>query len=573
MNNSFFKGYEQFVNWTAKELISLKKCSIQNDINKVNSKINYILSSTQFWIYCYIFCIDSTNKYEKLHIINLDFFKKLSKTINQGSFQFSFIRKTKLLLKRHYNFDFLTIENIQDKIVLKGLIAILEQLLKHCFFKNKLGFERGKYCHDVLQFIRKKGLSAVWAIEGDISKCFNHFNYKKLISLVKKKYANLQMFVDLLYKALKTKIIFLNRFYIDKNSILQSFLLNSILCNIYLHELDTFIEKSLLLHAFRNKKQSIKNSKFNYYTRFYGNKLTKADKIKSFEKKLKCGKPIQKMRKNKLKTVNKCNIYKLIYKKFLYCNLTYVRFLNNFIIFVSGTFNDSIQVQETLNKFLKRDLALNVFQEKQKIIFLKKQKVNFLGFQFKQSSDKFLFYKKTCKMNQNLKFYGLLATWVSKLKVTFNMNTILQKLADKGLIKFKTQKFFPTSYKALLQYNTVNIINYLKTVFSKLVNYYKMADNWYDAKTLYNYFGLFCTAMTIAHKTKNKITKVFNKYKVDLKIINKSGKILAVFGFFNNSILKKKINTIYKSMPALNPEQLLKKYLQVNKKLLVKTSF
>jgi len=120
------------------------------------------------------------------------------------------------------------------------------------------------------------------------------------------------------------------------------------------------------------------------------------------------------------------------------------------------------------------------------------------------------------------------------------MNKVLQKLVDKGLIRYKAGKFFPTSYKSALQYDIANIVAYLSSVFRGLANYYGFAHNWYDAKTLYNYFGRYCAAMTIAHKTKSKITKVFKKYGDKLLIRDSNNKLIASFGILTNSTFKKK---------------------------------
>jgi hypothetical protein len=57
------------------------------------------------------------------------------------------------------------------------------------------------------------------------------------------------------------------------------------------------------------------------------------------------------------------------------------------------------------------------------------------------------------------------------------MRKVLTGLVDNGLARFKQGKFFPTSYKPVLQYDIVNIINYLKSVFRGLHNYYGFSDN------------------------------------------------------------------------------------------------
>jgi len=47
--------------------------------------------------------------------------------------------------------------------------------------------------------------------------------------------------------------------------------------------------------------------------------------------------------------------------------------------------------------------------------------------------------------------------------------------------------------------------------------------------------------MTIAHKTKSKVPKVFNKYGPNLSITNDQNKVIANFGILTNAIFKRNI--------------------------------
>ena len=131
----------------------------------------------------------------------------------------------------------------------------------------------------------------------------------------------------------------------------------------------------------------------------------------------------------------------------------------------------------------------------------------------------------------------------TRIRIIFSMKSVLSKLVDKGLLRYKRGKFFPTSYKAALEYDIPNIVNYIRAVFRSLANYYGFAHNWYDAKTIYNYYGRYCAAMTIAHKTKSRVPKVFNKYGPNLSITNDQNKVIANFGILTNAIFKRNIKS------------------------------
>ena len=237
----------------AEELSRLREHSEQNNINEVNNSVKSLLSNPEFWILCYesikgnpgvqssggsIF----TGKSETMDGIDLDFFNKLSINIPKGNFKFGPIRKA-AIPKPQGGLRPLGIADSRDKIVQKGLAVILEELSEHRFLDCSFGFRRGRSCHDAIAFVKRKVPSGMWAIEGDISKCFDRFNHKRLVSLIRKKYVSHQVFIDLLYKALKTKIISINSSFINKLGTPQGSVVSPILCNIYLHELDIFINE------------------------------------------------------------------------------------------------------------------------------------------------------------------------------------------------------------------------------------------------------------------------------------------------------------------------------------------
>jgi hypothetical protein len=105
---------------------------------------------------------------------------------------------------------------------------------------------------------------------------------------------------------------------------------------------------------------------------------------------------------------------------------------------------------------------LNLSKEKTKITYLKKDKAKFLGFELWQSPSRISSFKKDVnpkgildREGKDLK-YRAATLQVPRLRITFSMNSVLVKLVDKGLVRYKAGKFFPTSHKP--PYNIIFLI-------------------------------------------------------------------------------------------------------------------
>jgi retron-type reverse transcriptase len=544
--------------WLTNELKLLSFNSRKNSIAEVNINVNSLLSSPQFWIHCYKSIKSNTYRFSlqgscqsntSLFIDKFDseYFNLLAKTISSGRFRFEPIRKTPITDTVGVSCAS-DIANNRDKIVQKGMAVLLEQVTNHRFTDSSFGFKRGKSAHDAITYIRQKVSSGMWTIESDICKCFDNFDHKRLVSLIRKKYVNHQVFSDLLYKAVNAKIISVSKLSGNMLETSQSSVVSSILFNIYLHEFDSYILESESLSKFRSGKQTLVNPAFLALFKLTESEKVKAQSIKISKGNKKYWEFLHKLRVFKLKEASILNIPRYKFKG-INRKIVYVRYFKAFIIFVWGTKNDCLEIKNLVGNFLKSQLSLNILKAKMKITHLKKDKANFLGFQFWQSrsfihpfnSDENTADKIDRKDKKSE--YRAVINQVSRLRITFSMNSVLSELVDKGLVRYKAGRFFPTSFKSALQYSIPNIIQYLKFVFRDLATYYGFCHNWYDAKTLYNYFGKYCTAMTIAHKTKSKVTEVFRKYGSNLEAKDHNSRVICRYGSISNYLFSNKLVT------------------------------
>jgi group II intron reverse transcriptase/maturase len=555
------------------ELRSLRDHSEGKNMEGVNNSVRKLLTSPEYWIHCYESIKSNPGNMTRgttditLDGIDSEYFSNLADKIKTGSFQFGPIRKVDIP-KPDGSTRPLGIANSRDKIVQKGMAVILETVSEHRFIEGSFGFRRGKSCKDAIKYIRKKVPSGMWAIEGDISKCFDSFDHGRLASIVNKKYVSLQMFKDLLFKALGVKIISLNSSFQNKIGTPQGSVVSPILCNIYLHELDMFITKGPVLENYRCGREPGVSSKYTKAIIFTQEELEQAQAIRKQKGKLKYWKTLQKWRVKKLKNAQKLPSPKYRFNDFTR-KIAYVRYADDFVIFVWGSRKDCQEITEKTRVFLKGDLALNLSQTKTKVTHLKSQKAQFLGFEIWQSPEKIPSTKndinpmgKSDPGNKNARLRGaILAS--PRIRVTFSMKKVLEELIDKGMVRRKNGKYFPTSFKSALQYEPQNIVTYLSSVYRGIAEYYSHADNWYDTKTIFNYYGKYCAAMTLAHKSKSKVPNIFKRHGENLEIKGgPDGRVLAKYGRFDPRAKGKSSGA---SHPNRDVQQLLVNSLKLGK--------
>ena len=135
----------------------------------------------------------------------------------------------------------LGIPSFTDKLVQEAVRIILEAIYEPIFMDTSHGFRPNRSCHTALQSVKYEFRGARWFIEGDIKGCFDNINHNVLVSCINKKIKDAR-FTKLIYKFLKAG--FVDDFVYNNtySGCAQGGIISPILANIYLHELDKFVE-------------------------------------------------------------------------------------------------------------------------------------------------------------------------------------------------------------------------------------------------------------------------------------------------------------------------------------------
>ena len=132
-----------------------------------------------------------------------------------------------------------------DKLVAEVVRLLLEAYYEPQFSARSHGFRPGRGCHTALREVAVAWTGTTWFIEGDISGCFDSFDRQVMLDALGENIHDNRM--------LRLVSNMLNAGYLEDwvwnptlSGVPQGGVASPILSNIYLHRLDTFVEKVLL---------------------------------------------------------------------------------------------------------------------------------------------------------------------------------------------------------------------------------------------------------------------------------------------------------------------------------------
>jgi RNA-directed DNA polymerase len=140
----------------------------------------------------------------------------------------------------------LGIPGIRDRIVQEALRMILEPLWEADFSRHSYGFRPNRSTYDAIAFIGNRlasyrADSYQWVIEGDITSYFDTIPQRRLIKSVKYRVADRKI-RDLLWKFLRAGVMYRGEVQATLTGTPQGGIVSPLAANIYLHELDRYME-------------------------------------------------------------------------------------------------------------------------------------------------------------------------------------------------------------------------------------------------------------------------------------------------------------------------------------------
>lgn len=393
----------------------------------------------------------------------------------------------------------LGIPSIDDKLVQEVVRKILESIYEKSFSDSSHGFRPNRSCHTALIQISKTFTGTKWFIEGDIKGFFDNINHKFLINILRMKIDD-EKFIQLIWKFLKAGYMEDWQFHKTYSGAPQGGTISPILSNIYLNELDRYMEN--LIKEFDKGKERKRNPEYRNYEYRISVKRKELksiwNEISEEERKDKLTE-IKNLRQ-KMTELNRTEPMDENYKR-----IKYVRYADDFLIGLIGGKDDAKQIKEKLTFFLQ-NLGLELSQEKT-LITNSKDKARFLGYDIDVTRNESPMKDKTgaVRRTKNLKIRLLLPKekWINNL-------------LSKGALEIKGNAWKPIHRTYLKDLDDLEILSTYNSEIKGLYEYYKLALN---ARVLhkYKYIMEYSLYKTLAAKYRTSITKIINKFSINGK--------------------------------------------------------
>lgn len=390
----------------------------------------------------------------------------------------------------------LGIPSFDDKLVQEVIRMMLEALYEGKFSKSSHGFRPKRSCHTALQQCKNQFTGAKWFVEGDIKGFFDNINHKILIGILRRT-INDDKFIRLIWKFLKAGYLEQWKFHNTYSGTPQGGIISPILANIYLNELDMYMEE------YKGKfDKGNRRGTNNEYTRIRDTMQRRKKKLDdnvaslSDEEKNEAVKEIKSLRNQMLKLPYNNPLDKN------YRRLQYVRYADDFILGVIGNKEDATNIKKDITSFLESKLKLELSQEKTLITNTRK-KANFLGYGITINRNESTSARKDGKTSR----YHL-----GRCELYIPFEAWRDKLLSLDALEINGDKWSPKHRTYLKDNDDLEILSIYNSEIRGMYQYYKYANN---ASVLQKFKFVLEYSMykTYANKYKTSVSKVISKFK------------------------------------------------------------
>jgi len=360
----------------------------------------------------------------------------------------------------------LGIPSANDKLVQEVVRLLLESIYEPSFSNSSHGFRPNRSCHTALNQIQRTYTGVKWFVEGDIKGCFDNINQHVLVGILRRKIRD-EHFIALVWKFLRAGYLDNWEYNETYSGAAQGSIISPILANIYMHELDVYMEE--YKSQFDKGQKRVDNAEYSRRkARWYEAKKSieaKWSKL-SVEEREEAMKELENKRQAwaALPSMNPMDKN--------YRRITYCRYADDFLIGVIGSKADAEKIKKDIKDFLSERLKLELSLEKT-LVTHATEKARFLSYDITVAKPSAEFVKRNgAKYRRNS---GVIKLYVPKEKWTNNLiaKDVLWIQKDET----GAERWMPVARSSFVNRAPVEIVGTYNAEIRGLYNYYELASN------------------------------------------------------------------------------------------------
>ncbi len=426
--------------------------------------------------------------------MNLARIRKIIEQLRSENFRFHPARRIQIP-KKSGGTRPLGLPNFTDKLVQEVLRMVLEAYYEPRFRDTSHGFRPGRGCHTALTAVTHKFIGAAWFIEGDIRGCFDNIDHDTLMAILARDIQDGRL-LNLIRMGLEAGYMEDWQYNRTYSGTPQGGILSPLLANIYLNELDAYIEDTLIPQYMRGEKRppNLEYYRLGYYIKC-AREAGDQDQLKQLEL--------------KRRTMPSQDVHDPNFRR-----LQYVRYADDFILSFSGPKSEAEAIKTAIGGFLKEQLHLELSSSKTLITHSRTEHARFLGYDIS-------IYHADDKISPR----------TGTLTKTRSINGRVRLGIPYGKVNELTRRYIrnekPIHEAGLLAFSDAQIMDTFQQRFRGVAEYYKYATDRSALRNL-KYVMEVALTKTLANKFKTSVPEIYRKYASKRTVDGYAYKVLVV---------------------------------------------